>query len=68
MIRALTHWIAGLTIALLLMAILLGSAAHAQDAAGGNPAARVGAWKGVVKTPASGNLTVVAHSGKAAVR
>lgn len=34
MIRTLTHWIAALTIALLLMAVLLGSAAHAQGAAG----------------------------------
>jgi pimeloyl-ACP methyl ester carboxylesterase len=59
MIRTITHWIAALTVALLLMALLLGSAAHAQGAAPGNPAALVGAWRGVVKTPASGNLTVL---------
>jgi hypothetical protein len=41
MIRTLTNWIACLTVALLLMALVLGHAAHAQDAAG----AGRGDWK-----------------------
>jgi hypothetical protein len=40
MIRTLTNWIACLTVALLLMALVLGRAAHAQEAAG--------AWHGVL--------------------
>ena len=45
MIRTLTNWIACLTVALLLMALVLGHAAHAQEAAG--------AWHGVLN--ADGN-------------
>jgi hypothetical protein len=41
MIRTLTNWIACLTVALLLMALVLGHAAHAQEA----PGASGGDWK-----------------------
>ena len=43
MVRRLTIWIASLTVALLMMAIVLAGAAHAQDAAG--------SWHGAIHLP-----------------
>ena len=57
MVRRLTAWIAGLTIAMLMMAVVLAGAAHAQ--APPPPAALVGHWTGVLKTPTGNNLQVI---------
>ena len=54
MIRRLTVWIACMTVALLTMALMLASAAHAQGAA---PADAAGDWHGALMTP-GGELRV----------
>ncbi|MBS0334930.1 MAG: hypothetical protein JSS35_19330 [Proteobacteria bacterium] len=54
MIRRLTIWIACMTVALLMMALALSGAAHAQAPAAPDPA---GAWHGTLSTPA-GDLRV----------
>lgn len=56
MVRKLTAWIAGLTIAMLMMAVVLAGAAHAQGLL--PPAALVGHWTGALKTPTGHDLQI----------
>lgn len=61
MVRRLTIWVAALTVAMLTMALVLASAAHAQDPINGGtkPMSLSGDWTGVMQTPGAGPLRIM---------